>query len=136
MGRAFDDVVHVELGAHGLDVDVASLETECRVSRHHVEPVVLAHVAHDVRGDAIHQVFLVRFAGHVYEGEYQHSWAAGMRCDRPLLLGARRVFLALRVQFPHKAKAALVHRANQALLLTVVIEKLAQDFYATAQRRI
>ena len=94
---AFEDIAHPELAADPTHIDRLSLVGVARVAGDDENAVVLREARDDVLGDPVREVFLVRVARHIVEGEHRDRrlfrqgriWAGGSR--RRWMIRARPV---------------------------------------------
>ena len=68
--RTFEDIAHSEFAAHLLHVDGAALVGEARIAGDHEEPADAGERRDDLLDHAVGEVFLLRVAAHIGEGQY------------------------------------------------------------------
>jgi len=72
--RAFEDVAHAQLATDSLYVDRLALVGEGAIARDDEEPADAAERGDDLLDHAVGEIFLLRIAGHVLEGQHRDRW--------------------------------------------------------------
>src|SRR5262249_369600 len=74
---ALEDVSHAQLGGHVAHVDGLALVRERGVAGDDEEPSLPGEPRDDVFGETIREIFLVRIAAHILEGEHRIEGLSG-----------------------------------------------------------
>ena len=76
---AFDDILHAELAAHALHVDILAAIAERGVARQHMQVPEARQLGDDVFGDAVAEILLLDIAAHAGEGQDGDGWLVARR---------------------------------------------------------
>src|SRR5206468_11165100 len=153
---ALEHIAHAEFIGDFTDISGISLERKARIAGDDKEPPLARQTRDDVLGEAVGEVFLYRIAAPILKWQHRNRWLVGQGERRPqrggslrparlivhhglLLHGFGVRHFARPVRVVHAAdetEAALVVRANQRLVRTVVPDHSTNGAHAGTQRRL
>src|SRR5437588_7245935 len=76
---AFEHITHAKLAADLLHVGCPALVGECRIARDDEQPLDARQASSDILHHAVGEIFLLRIAAHVLEGQNSNGWLVGQR---------------------------------------------------------